>query len=130
MTNLRPGELRVLTMHNDEGILRINLPRGIGFVEIHNNGSVHGPTGHPVIGVEVVSETRHSDAADGRRYYFQTSAHGGVLVGEPGPKMLEQERFMQEAAKIIVAHDSGDHTKCPDACAAKATHDEYKKGKR
>jgi hypothetical protein len=120
MTNLRPGELRVERMHDDEGILRIHLPRGIGFVEIHNNG-VHGATGYPVIGVEVVSETLHSDAADGRRYSFQSTAHGAVLIGEPGPKMLEQERFMREMAKVIAAHDSGDHTGCPEACRARDT---------
>ena len=122
---LNPGEHRTVLMHDNEPVLKIKLPHGIGYVEIRNDGAVHGPTGYPVIGVEVTSQTVHREAANGRLYHFESSAHGGALVGEPGPKMLEQQRFMKEAAKIIVAHDGGDHSKCPDACTAKGgpTHE-------
>lgn len=118
MTNLRPGELRTEKMHDDETILKIMLPRGIGYVEIRTD-SVNGRTGYPVIGVDVVSETKHSDAKDGRRYWPHFDHDCGVvLIGEPGPKMLEQERFMEHAARVIKAHDSGDHSTCPPTCPA------------
>lgn len=100
---------------DDNGVLRVDLPRGIGHVEIRTTG-VHPPTGYPVVGVEVVSRTRNTEAADGRCYRFQSTAHGGVLIGEPGPAMREQERFALRMADVIKAHDSGDHSTCPETC--------------
>lgn len=110
-------EPRHVIIRRGEPPMRIELPDGIGYVEIRTTG-VHGATGYPVIGVEVVSETQHTDAADGRRYYFQSSAHGGVLIGEPGPQMIARERLAQELAHVIKAHDAGDHSLCPATCPA------------
>lgn len=99
--------------------LRIKLPHGIGYVEI-SQGNVHGPTGFPIIGVDAVSETKDTPAADGRNYEPARDRDSGVvLVGRPGAKMLEEERFMKRAADIIRAHDSGDHTGCPDTCTGR-----------
>lgn len=123
MTNLRPGELRRERMHDDEQILRIDLPHGIGYVEIRTTG-VHGPTGYPVIGVEVVSKTMHTEAADGRRYRFQSTAHGGVLIGEPGPAMREQERHVAWVEKVFALHNKGDHSACPTTCPAATASEE------
>jgi hypothetical protein len=122
MTNLRPGELRVERMHDDEGILRIHLPRGIGFVEIRAN-SIHSQTGYPMIAVELVCDEERP-AADGRVYEQRFKFDGSLLyaIGKPGPKLLEQERFMREMAEVITAHDSGDHTKCPPSCPTMATN--------
>lgn len=100
---------------------RITLPNGIGYVEIRTAGSVHGPTGYPVIGVEVVSEAKNSPAADGRIYETVRDRDCGVvLVGHPGPKMLEQERQVKWFESVIRRHDSGDHSECPETCPAKA----------
>jgi hypothetical protein len=110
---LSPGESAV-----------VRLPHGIGYVEIRTTG-VNGPTGHPVIGVDVVSETTRTDAADGRRYHPHFDHDCGVvLVGDPGPKMLEQERFARQFAEVITSHDSGEHSFCPESCPALATTEE------
>lgn len=103
---------------DDNGVLRIDLPHRIGHVEIRTT-DVNGPTGYPVIGVEVVSATRHTPAADGRLYRPQFDHDCGVvLVGEPGPALREQERFAQRMADVLKAHDSGDHSSCPSICPA------------
>jgi hypothetical protein len=99
---------------------RIILPHGIGFVEIRTGGSVHGPTGYPVIGVDVISETRHAPAEDGRIYEPARDHDSGVvLVGRPGPRLLEQERQIKWFAEVISKHDTGDHSICPETCPAK-----------
>lgn len=98
--------------------LRVKLPDNIGYVEI-SQGNVHGPTGFPVIGVDAVSQTKDTPADDGRNYTPARDRDSGVvLVGRPGAKMLEEERFMKRAADIIRAHDSGEHAFCPDTCPA------------
>lgn len=110
---------KVFTMEPGDSA-RIILPHGIGYVEIHAGGHVHGPTGYPVIGVDVVSETKRTPAADGRNYEPARDRDSGVvLVGRPGPKMLEQQRQVKWFEKIITMHDSGDHTECPETCPAK-----------
>lgn len=113
-------ERRTIFMQDDETRLRVRLPHHIGFVEIRTGG-VHGPTGHPVIGISARSTTESSPAADGRQYRATHATRDDeiVLVGEPGPKLLEQQRFAKKMGEVIKAHDSGDHRQCPDACPAK-----------
>lgn len=103
----------------DENIL-VHLPHGIGHVEIRTT-DVNGATGHPVIGVEVHSKTEHSDAADGRRYrpIFETRDDTVVLIGEPGPRMIEQEKQARWVEQAFAKHNSGDHSSCPDNCPVK-----------
>lgn len=99
---------------------RITLPHGIGCVEIRTEGSVHGPTGYPVIGVDVISDTKHTPATDGRLYEpVRGGDCGVVLVGRPGPRMLEQERQVKWFETVIRKHDGGDHSACPETCPAK-----------
>jgi hypothetical protein len=113
------SEKNIILEPGDEA--RITLPNGIGYVEISTAGSVHGPTGYPVIGVEVVSASKNSPAADGRVYEPARDRDCGVvLVGRPGPKMLEQERQVRWFENVIRKHDSGDHSECPETCPAKA----------
>jgi hypothetical protein len=119
MTELNPSEHRTVLMHDDEAVIKIKLPRRIGYVEIRTDG-VNGPTGYPVIGVDVVSKTRATPAADGRLYEPRFDRDCAVvLIGRPGPRMLEQQRQLAWFEKAIRLHDSGDHTECPDTCPAK-----------
>jgi hypothetical protein len=107
------------TIPMTDKILRVQLPDGIGYVEIYTGG-VNGPTGYPAVGVDVVSKTKHTDAADGRRYWPQFDHDCGViLVGKPGPRLLEQQRMADWAGRVFRKHDSGDHSECPDTCPAK-----------
>jgi hypothetical protein len=113
-------EHRTIDMHDDETTLRVQLPGRIGYVEIRT-GNVNGPTGFPVVGVEVVSATQHTPADDGRLYSPTFSARDDtvVLVGRPGPRLLEQQRQVKWFEKVIKLHDSGDHSECPETCPAK-----------
>lgn len=105
--------------HDNNGTLRVDLPHGIGYVEIRT-GDVHGPTGYPVIGVDVISQARNTPAEDGRLYEPARDRDCGVvLVGRPGPRLLEQQRQVKWFEKVIRKHDSGDHTECPESCPAK-----------
>lgn len=99
---------------------KITLPNGIGYVEIRTSG-VNPPTGNPAINVDVVSETTHAVAGDGRNYepVFTTRYDNVVLVGYPGPKMLAQQRWAELCAAVGRKHNSGDHTQCPETCPAK-----------
>lgn len=107
-----------LTIRRSNDLLRLDLPDRIGFVEIRTSG-VHGPTGYPVIGVSLVSTRDLVPALDGLLYERIRDSNGDMLlVGKPSPKMLEEQRFMQRAAEIIKAHDSGEHAFCPDTCPA------------
>jgi hypothetical protein len=99
--------------------LRVLLPDGIGYVEIRT-GNVHGPTGYPVVGVELVSYALDTPARDGRLYEpARDRDNGVVLIGRPGPKLAEQERQVAWFERVIKKHDSGDHTECPETCPAK-----------
>ena len=64
--------------------MRITLPHGIGYVEIRT-GNVHGPTGHPVVAVEVISDSIDTPAQDGRLYEQQCNhSHNTIfMVGVP-----------------------------------------------
>lgn len=111
---------RIYRMDTGESV-RVDLPDGIGYVEIRAN-NVHGPTGYPAIGVSVVSQTLNRPAADGRLYepVFKFDGTEITLVGNPGPQLREAMKL----GAIIKAHDSGDHTRCPDACPALAADSE------
>ena len=110
--------LKIYEMSPGESVV-VQLPHGIGYVEIRTDG-VNGPTGYPAIGVDVISETKHTRADDGRLYHPQFDhSCGVVLVGRPSARMLEQQRLMEHSERVIKAHDSGDHTTCPPACPAK-----------
>jgi hypothetical protein len=119
-TKQMTDEHRTIDMHDDETTLRVQLPGRIGYVEIHT-GYAHGPTGFPTVGVEVVSATQHTPADDGRLYSptFSVRDDTVVLVGRPGPKLLEAQRQVEWFEKVITKHDSGDHSECPDTCPAK-----------
>jgi hypothetical protein len=109
----------ILTMPMTDKTLRILLPDGIGYVEIRT-GNVHGPTGYPVVGVEVVSYTKNTPAADGRLYEPARDRDSSVvLIGRPGPRLEEQQRQVAWFEKVIRLHDSGDHTECLATCPAK-----------
>lgn len=74
--------LKIWEMSPGESV-RVLLPDGIGYVEIRT-GNVHGPTGYPVVAIEVVSETLDKPAEDGRMYEPVGRMHDTVLlVGYP-----------------------------------------------
>lgn len=106
--------------HDDNGVLRIDLPHRIGYVEIRTGG-VNDPTGHPAISVWAYSETEHMPADDGRLYEAVYTVRDDtiVLVGAPGPQMLERQRQAAQVEKVFELHNSGDHAQCPDICPAK-----------
>jgi hypothetical protein len=111
--------LKIYEMSSGEAVT-VKLPHGIGYVEIRANG-VNGPTGYPVIGVEVISQSRNTPAADGRLYEPRFDHDCGVvLIGRPGPQLLEQQRQVEWFERVIKMHDRGDHTECPETCPAKA----------
>jgi len=114
-------EHRTIIMQDDEKVLHVRLPGRIGYVEIRT-GLLHGPTGYPTVGVEVVSDTVHTPADDGRIYsaVYTVRDDTVVLVGRPSPSLLEQERLAEHAGRVIRLHDSGDHSECPEGCPAKA----------
>lgn len=66
MSDVPPRTGRYETVGERE-TLCVELPRGIGVVNIRT-GLVHGPTGSPMISVEVVSDTLDTPADDGRFY--------------------------------------------------------------
>ncbi len=72
-----------LVIHDGE-TLRAHLPHGIGYVEIRT-GNVHGPTGYPVVAVEVVSNSIDAPAEDGRLYepHFKHTHNMIYMVGCP-----------------------------------------------
>lgn len=113
-------EHRTVFMQDDEKILRVRLPEGIGYLEIRTGG-VNGPTGYPAVAVEVVTDP-HTPAADGRLYSATYTVRDDtvVLVGRPSPELLEMQRAIEYAGKVIKLHDSGDHSKCPESCPAKS----------
>lgn len=94
----------------------VQLPHGIGYVEIRTDG-VNGATGWPAIGVDAVSRTTNTPAEDGRLYrpYFDHDC-GVVLIGEPGLKLAEQERQVEWVETVFAQHNNGDHSDCPDNC--------------
>lgn len=92
--------------------LRVLLPDGIGYVEIRTDG-INGPTGYPVVGVDVVSLARRTPAADGRLYEPRFDHDCGViLIGRPGSKLAGDLRV----AAVLEAHDAGNHSTCPATC--------------
>jgi hypothetical protein len=76
------------------GTLRILLPDGIGYVEIRT-GSVHGPSGNPVVAVETVSYTVDQPAKDGRLYEPRCDPPKNTvfLVGYPNLKDEHIHKF-------------------------------------
>lgn len=90
----------------------VQLPHNIGHVEIRTDG-VNPGTGNPTVGVDVVSRTKRIPAGDGRLYRPQFDHDCGVvLIGRPGPGLIEDQRL----ADVMKAHESGDHSDCPDTC--------------
>jgi hypothetical protein len=73
-------------MHADDDppVFRVFLPHGIGYVEIRT-GNVNGPTGYPVVAVEVVSDALDTPAQDGRTYepFFNLGQNTIYMVGYP-----------------------------------------------
>lgn len=84
------NEHRTILMHEDEPTLRVRLPHGIGYVEIRT-GNVHGPTGHPVVAVEVISNSVDTPAQDGRLYEQRCNhSHNMIyMVGIPADPATE-----------------------------------------
>jgi hypothetical protein len=78
-----PRNYRYETIDDNE-TLSLELPDGIGAVHIRT-GNIHGPTGYPVITVEVVSDSLDTPARDGRLYEPQFNGiHNTVyMVGRP-----------------------------------------------
>lgn len=119
-------ERRTVSMRDDEKILHVRLPGRIGHVEIRT-GDVNGPTGYPTVAIEAITST-HIPAADGRLYSATYTVRDDtvVLVGRPSPKLLEQQRAIGHAGKVIKLHDSDDsddsddHSECPESCPAKS----------
>ena len=74
----------VATMPLTDETLRVLLPDGIGYVEIRT-GNVHGPTGWPVVAVEMVSYALDTPAEDGRLYeqQFRQDQNAIYMVGRP-----------------------------------------------
>lgn len=99
--------------------VKVDLPHEIGYVEIRTGG-VNGATGNPTIGVEVVLSSTRTPAADGRIYEpIRDRETGIVLIGRPGPKMLEEQRRNEWFKKVIRKHDSDNHSECPETCPSK-----------
>lgn len=100
--------------------VRVQLPHRIGYVEIRTAG-VNPATGHPTIGVDVVQIWPRNPAADGRIYKAVRDRETGVvLIGHPGPEMLEKQRQVEWFERVIKKHDSGNHSECPIDCPVKA----------
>jgi hypothetical protein len=109
---------REVSIQRGEPPMRIELPDEIGYVEIRTTG-IHPPTGYPVIGVDVISKTKITPAADGRIYEPARARDDGiVLIGRPGPELLEREKFEERLSEVFEAHASGEHAFCPDTCPA------------
>jgi hypothetical protein len=70
----------------------VELPDGIGVVHIRT-GSVHGPTGFPMVAVEVVSHSVDTPAADGRLYepQFKPMHNTIFMVGRPTTTTTTEE---------------------------------------
>lgn len=99
--------------------VKVNLPHEIGYVEIRTD-SVQPGTGNPVIGIEALLHSSRTAAADGHIYELKVGSSGSLLlIGSPGPKLLEQQRRDAWFKKVIRRHDSGDHSECPETCPTK-----------
>lgn len=110
--------IQIYEMGRKEAV-KVLLPDGIGYVEIRT-GNVHGPTGFPVVGVDVESKATQRPARDGLLYTpYRDRESGVVLVGKPGPQMLERQRQVAWVEMVFALHNSGDHSECPDTCPAK-----------